>query len=115
MDGGPSSDETLWRQKIAALQALPWSLQLRIIVCLVVFSIEVVFVASDAALALVGSEKSIQGGLLLTLLLDKLAETDAFVLFWKGYHYIYLASVSLYVSTIYKISSYHLRRSRNRM
>ena len=115
MDGGLSSDETLWRQKIAALQALPWSLQLRIIVCLVMFSIEVVFVASDAALALVGSEKSIQGGLLLTLLLDKLAETDAFVLFWKGYHYIYLASVSLYVSTIYRVSSHHLRRSRNRM
>ncbi len=115
MDGGPYSDDTLWRQKITALRGLPWHLQLRLIFCVALFTIEVFFVASDAILRLPGAGHPFLKSRLLMSLLSDLSSTSAFVFFWDSYHSIYLFSVTFYVLSIYQISGHYLGRSRKRM
>ncbi len=115
MDGKSPSDDSLWRQKVTALRGLPWFLQLRLIVCVVIFTIEVFFVAVDAILRLPGSGHPFLKSRLVMGLLSDLSSTSAFVFFWDSYHSIYLFSVTFYILSIYQISGHYLGRSRKRM
>ena len=108
-------DESAWRQKLTAFKGLPWHLQLRLIVCLVMFAIEVFFVIADLLMGLVGTGHPIQSSRIAVALLGELASAPAFTFFWKSYHSIYLFSVTFYVLTIYRVSSHFLGRSRKRM
>ena len=107
----PTKGRTVIAQKLSAIKELPDGLQRWVFICVAIFVVEIFFVAVSAALDI----PSIRDSPLLGGVLRTFSKTVAFMTFWQVYHFVYLASVGLYVSTIYRVSGYFLRRSRNRM